>query len=51
MVNRKHNRTILNLQQIKAYNSLLEILKGRVEKFIMNPERSPIKLKPDEKER
>ena len=34
-----------------AYNKLLEFIDNRVERFMMDKERSPTRIKPDEKER
>jgi hypothetical protein len=34
-----------------AYNRLLDYIDDRQERFIMDKEKSPIRIKPDEKER
>jgi len=41
----------MNQKQILAYNNMLDYLGNRMDKFMINKEKAPIKIKPDEKER
>ncbi|CDW73084.1 UNKNOWN [Stylonychia lemnae] len=48
---RRLQRNIMNQKQVMAYNSMLEYLGNRVDRFMMSKDKTPIKVKPDEKER
>lgn len=48
---RKQNRMHLNLRQIKAYNNLLTYLDERQERSLVDKEKIPVRLRPEEKER
>eukprot|EP00347_Sterkiella_histriomuscorum_P006247 403353499 len=48
---RKIQRSHLNQKQMLAYNHILDYLNERFEKFLIDKERIPLRVKPDEKER